>query len=265
MLPLTQSMRRSLLALLMLIPAMAAMATEYTFPAELEEIISSYGETRKAVLPDPRKVRDEQDRHSVAPGRMHLPVNIVVDKPRTRLNVVNVFGDTLYTCGVCASMNRGQKHASDDCRTPEGNFGLVGVYNSTDWRYKGTGAKCYGPFFIHVYTPGFYGIGIHGTDAPYSVPGRRSHGCMRLHNEDIVKVRRMVTKDSRIIILPDPVKPEAAPPISPLKGGAAYEAVAGREGAAPLPVAGREGAAPLPVAGREGAAPIQHNTDSLSH
>ena len=46
---------------------------------------------------------------------------------------------------------------------------------------------------------------MQGTNAPYSVPGRRSHGCMRMHNEDIVRVRQMVDKDSRVIILPDSV------------------------------------------------------------
>ncbi|WP_302063023.1 L,D-transpeptidase [uncultured Duncaniella sp.] len=46
---------------------------------------------------------------------------------------------------------------------------------------------------------------MHGTNSPYSVPGRRSHGCMRMHNEDILIVRQMVDKDSKVTILPDPV------------------------------------------------------------
>lgn len=66
------------------------------------------------------------------------------------------------------------------------------------------------PVFIALLTPPFYGIGIHGTNAPSSVPGRRSHGCMRMHNEDIVRVRRMVDKDSRVTVLPDPVETTVA-------------------------------------------------------
>ena len=137
---------------------------------------------------------------------MRVTKNIVVDKPRTRLYIINVFGDTLGRYRVCASLKRGQKTKADDWKTPEGTFRIHGVYNSTDWTYKDTKDKCYGPFFISLITPGFWGIGIHGTNSPYSVPGRRSHGCMRMHNEDIVRVRRMVDKDSRVTILPDPVE-----------------------------------------------------------
>jgi lipoprotein-anchoring transpeptidase ErfK/SrfK len=31
-------------------------------------------------------------------------------------------------------------------------------------------------------------VGIHGTDQPGLVPGRPSHGCIRLRNEDLVRL-----------------------------------------------------------------------------
>ncbi|MCH5326093.1 MAG: L,D-transpeptidase [Duncaniella sp.] len=175
------------------------------FSSALAQLIASYRHTAPPALPEPDGWDELDSPVSVAPARMRLPKNIVVDKPNTRLFVINALGDTMSRYRVCASLKRGQKTGKDDWRTPEGTFVIHGVYNSTDWTYKDTKDKCYGPFFISLRTPGFWGIGIHGTNAPSSVPGRRSHGCMRMHNEDIVRVRRMVDKDSRVTILPDPV------------------------------------------------------------
>lgn len=178
------------------------------FAPEVHEMLVSYGGTLAPSLPEPERWDELDSPVSAAPGRMRAPKNIVVDKPRTRLYIINAFGDTLGRYRVCASRERGQKKGKDDWRTPEGTFRIHGVYNSTDWTYKDTDDKCYGPFFISLLTPPFWGIGIHGTNAPYSVPGRRSHGCMRMRNEDIVRVRRMVDKDSRVTVLPDPVPAE---------------------------------------------------------
>lgn len=179
---------------------------EPVFSAPVASMIGAYRATSSPLLPDPEPEawHTLDSPVSAAPGRMRMVKNIVVDKPHTRLYIMNALGDTLARYRVCASLKRGQKRKADDWRTPEGVFRIHGVYNSTDWTYKDTQDKCYGPFFISLITPGFWGIGIHGTNAPYSVPGRRSHGCMRMHNEDIVRVRRMVDKDSRITINPDP-------------------------------------------------------------
>jgi len=186
----------------------ASEAVVPDFALHVREMLVSYPGTLAPSLPEPEGWADLDSPVSAAPGRMRTPKNIVVDKPHTRLYIINVFGDTLGRYRVCASRERGQKKGKDDWRTPEGTFRIHGVYNSTDWTYKDTNDKCYGPFFISLMTPPFWGIGIHGTNSPYSVPGRRSHGCMRMHNEDIVRVRRMVDKDSRVTVLPDPVAEE---------------------------------------------------------
>lgn len=184
--------------------------TDAPFSQPVMQLLEGWKECAVPVLPEPDNWDLLDSPRSATPGRMHLPKNIIIDKPNTRLYVVNVFGDTLSAYRVCASLKRGQKQKADDWRTPEGSFGIVGVYNSTDWTYKDTNDKCYGPFFISLITPRFWGIGIHGTNSPASVPGRRSHGCIRMHNEDIVRVRRMVDKDSRVLVMPDPEQPDAA-------------------------------------------------------
>lgn len=200
----------AIIGFVVMVCATTLWAEEYVFADDVEQAVTSYEGTSDPILPDNKAISEFEDSMSFPPGRLPMPVNIIINKRATRLYLVNVFGDTLRSFPVCCARNRGQKHSSGDCRTPEGNFTIVGIYNSTDWRYKGTGAKCYGPFFISIHTPGYYGVGIHGTNAPGSVPGRHSHGCIRMHNEDIRTVRSMVTKDSRVIILPDDPRAEAA-------------------------------------------------------
>jgi lipoprotein-anchoring transpeptidase ErfK/SrfK len=40
--------------------------------------------------------------------------------------------------------------------------------------------------------PGGGYIGIHGTDEPQLIPGRISHGCIRLRNQDILRLSRLL-------------------------------------------------------------------------
>lgn len=191
-------------------PDSLVASTEATavFDVTTDSLIMAYRATAEPSLPEPEGLDALDSPVSAAPGRMRLPRHIIVDKPATTLYCVNAFGDTLSRYRVCASREKGQKRKSDDWRTPEGTFRLVGIYDSKDWTYKQTKDKCYGPRFISLITPRFWGIGIHGTNAPYSVPGRRSHGCMRMRNTSIVRVCRMVDKDSRVTITPDPVDEE---------------------------------------------------------
>jgi lipoprotein-anchoring transpeptidase ErfK/SrfK len=35
-------------------------------------------------------------------------------------------------------------------------------------------------------------IGIHGTDQPEQIPGRISHGCIRMRNTDILRLARLM-------------------------------------------------------------------------
>lgn len=181
----------------------------YVFTTATESLVKNYGKTADPSLPEPDTEAWAllESPSSAAPGRQRVPRNIVVDKPHTTLYVITAFGDTLFDGRVCASLKRGQKKKRDDWRTPEGDFRIMGIYNSTDWTYQDTGDKCYGPYFISLITPGFTDIGIHGTNAPYSVPGRRSHGCMRMHNDKVTALRTLIHKDSHIIVLPDPEQP----------------------------------------------------------
>lgn len=61
------------------------------------------------------------------------------------------------------------------------------------------GDPLYGPFALgtsdySVLTdwPGGGVVGIHGTDQPWLIPGRPSHGCVRLRNADIITLYRLI-------------------------------------------------------------------------
>lgn len=48
--------------------------------------------------------------------------------------------------------------------------------------------------------PGGGFVGIHGTNAPELVPGRISHGCVRLRNEDILELGRLMPVGTPVTI-----------------------------------------------------------------
>lgn len=194
--------------MLCLIVGMPDVSASAPFVPELYDAVSAYKDTQPVKLPKPDKSVYESldDEYAYPPGFMPFPLDVVINKDKRRLSLVTRHGDEVARFPVCSSRNRGQKRRKDDCKTPEGTFEIIGIYNSTDWTYKDTGQKAYGPFFVHLYTAPFFGIGIHGTNAPYSVPGRSSHGCIRMHNESIRRVYKILSKDSRVTILSDTVQ-----------------------------------------------------------
>lgn len=57
-----------------------------------------------------------------------------------------------------------------------------------------------GPVFIRFGEPRL-GLGIHGTNAPSSVPGVRSHGCVRMKSADALKVAKIIEKQTPVSII----------------------------------------------------------------
>lgn len=47
---------------------------------------------------------------------------------------------------------------------------------------------------------------IHGTDRPWGIGRRSSHGCLRLYPEDIVKLFKVIPNGMRVLIVDQPVK-----------------------------------------------------------
>ncbi len=118
---------------------------------------------------------------------------IIVSKSKFEIIVVTSQSDTIcrYSCGV--GLNVGNKEKFGDKKTPEGQFKIVSIENSSKWTHDfndGYGERqgAYGPYFIRLRTPGFSGIGIHGTCFPESIGTRCSDGCIRINNRDLAEL-----------------------------------------------------------------------------
>jgi lipoprotein-anchoring transpeptidase ErfK/SrfK len=48
--------------------------------------------------------------------------------------------------------------------------------------------------------PGGGFVGVHGTDRPDLIPGRVSHGCIRMRNVDIVRLGRLMPVGTPVTI-----------------------------------------------------------------
>lgn len=133
---------------------------------------------------------------------------VIVDKKSMHVILYNRFGVEVDRYRMCCSRNYGTKHARRDNRTPEGFFSAGLTYDSTDWLYTdddGHTSKVkgqFGPRFIRVTNPVTTQVGIHGTCAPWSLGSRSSHGCIRIHNDNILKLVEYVTQGMPIIINP---------------------------------------------------------------
>ena len=120
----------------------------------------------------------------------------------------------LATYPVCVARNKGQKERKGDNKTPESYpgkpFSISRIQDAHDWHHDfgdGRGSiPAYGHWFMRLETPGFSGIGIHGsTNNRGSIKtGRGSEGCIRLLDEDIIHLKENYAQvGTRVIILPE--------------------------------------------------------------
>jgi lipoprotein-anchoring transpeptidase ErfK/SrfK len=75
--------------------------------------------------------------------------------------------------------------------TPAGHFWITEAFVSTDPFY---GPYAFGTTDYSTLSewPGGGVVGLHGTNEPQLVPGDPSHGCIRLHNSDILRLKRLL-------------------------------------------------------------------------
>ncbi|MDR1651814.1 MAG: L,D-transpeptidase [Synergistaceae bacterium] len=155
--------------------------------------------------PDPLPTFEEagvSERASIAkdvPGTL-----VIVDKSSYTMEVFRD-GRAVRRYGVAVGLNAGDKRRVGDMRTPEGEFPIVQIQNASDWTHdfrdgKGQVRGAYGPYFIRLGTPGWTGIGIHGTHAPASIGTNVTEGCIRLGNDDVAELRRIVKIGDKVII-----------------------------------------------------------------
>ena len=132
---------------------------------------------------------------------------IFVSKTDLKLSVIQN-SDTIFQCPIAVGKNYGNKSKIGDMKTPEGIFSIGSIENSTKWKHdfkdgKGVRKGAYGPFFFRLKIPKFNSIGIHGTCKPESIGTRDSEGCIRLHNNDLQKLRDLIYLGMAVIINKD--------------------------------------------------------------
>lgn len=135
---------------------------------------------------------------------------LIVDKNTMKLYRYDKYGRELENVGIACARNYGAKHKRRDGRTPEGYFTIEGIYDSTDWLFTDDDGNTsqakgqFGPRYMRLRTPVSSQIGIHGTAAPWSIGGRRSHGCIRMTNENILRIHKLCKAGMPVIVSPGP-------------------------------------------------------------
>ena len=132
---------------------------------------------------------------------------IVISKETFTLTLYSANKEVKCTFPVAVGKNYGNKRRSGDMKTPEGTFTIQEIQDASTWGHdfkdgKGWIPRCYGNWFIRLYTPPHRGIGIHGTHAPESIGTRATEGCIRLKNSDLDKFKKMVKVGMKVTILP---------------------------------------------------------------
>jgi hypothetical protein len=85
--------------------------------------------------------------------------------------------------------------------TPRGRFYVrnrLTRYSSPTYGPVAFGTSARSPTLTDWPAGGF--VGIHGTDQPELLPGRVSHGCVRLRNQDILKLDSLMSVGSPLTI-----------------------------------------------------------------
>ena len=135
---------------------------------------------------------------------------ILIKKSEFKLYAVDAKGNIVAEYGCALGLNPGQKEKSGDMKTPDGVFPIDEILDASYWTHdfndgKGEIPGAYGPWFISLDTMElsggrWSGIGIHGTHAPESIGTRASEGCVRLNNDDIVKLKQFARVGMKVVI-----------------------------------------------------------------
>lgn len=132
---------------------------------------------------------------------------IVISKEDMMLRLIDYKGREIQKYPIACGKNYGNKETKGDLKTPEGLFHVTEIEKASSWVHdfgdgKGEIPGAYGPFFIRLEVPGQKGIGIHGTHKPESIGTRDTEGCIRLNNEDLLKLVKQTHIGMTVLITP---------------------------------------------------------------
>jgi lipoprotein-anchoring transpeptidase ErfK/SrfK len=127
--------------------------------------------------------------------------SIVIRKTMGIMDLVDSKGSTVvrYPVSIGANPDLADKKAAGDRRTPEGEYVISAVSDSSGWKFEGELA--YGPWFFALATPPWTGYAIHGTNEPSLIGVPASHGCIRLDVENLLVLKKAVKAGTRVKIV----------------------------------------------------------------
>lgn len=130
---------------------------------------------------------------------------IVICKENMRLYLYDYKTNCIAQYPMACGRNLGDKEKRGDLKTPEGIFKIQQIQDASTWSHdfgdgKGEIKGAYGSHFIRLVTPPHSGIGIHGTHDASSIGKRATEGCIRLNNNDLLKLVKEVYVGMPVII-----------------------------------------------------------------
>lgn len=133
---------------------------------------------------------------------------IIVSKKNMTLTVYNENDSILLHTKISCGRNFGNKTRKGDNKTPEGTFKVNMIQESSSWTWdfkdgRGKIKGAYGPYFIRLKTPITTMIGIHGTCYPELIGTRTSSGCIRVHNDIMLELVKLVKVGTEVTIEKD--------------------------------------------------------------
>ncbi len=120
----------------------------------------------------------------------HTDMAVVVDRATRRLTVDRA-GHAIFAAPVGVG--------KPSTPTPPGHFWITEAFATTDPFY---GPWAFGTSDYSTLSewPGGGIVGLHGTNEPSLVPGDPSHGCIRLHNSDILRLKSLVSIGTPMLV-----------------------------------------------------------------
>ncbi|MBD3367629.1 MAG: L,D-transpeptidase family protein [Candidatus Eisenbacteria bacterium] len=125
---------------------------------------------------------------------------VTVRKSAGELTIEGPGGVERFSVSIGSNPDLADKLEVGDCRTPEGEFPIVSIEDSSEWEHEGR--RSYGRYFLRLLCPPWEGIGIHGTDEPERLGTPASRGCIRMSDEGLARLVELVEIGTIVRIVP---------------------------------------------------------------
>jgi len=148
---------------------------------------------------------------ATAPEAAKQQYSILIKKSEFKVKVLDRNKNIVESFDCALGKNPGDKQRSGDMKTPNGTFKVTEVCDASYWTHdfkdgKGEIKGAYGPWFFYLDTNDkskgqWDGIGIHGTHDPSSMRTLASEGCIRVLNENVLKLEAKYIRKGTMVTI----------------------------------------------------------------